>query len=229
MSSNIPPSSDDFHHEAAALLPWYVNGTLEAGEQAKVKTHVEQCPACRRELALLRVLAARIVAAPVPERSPRAAFGRLRETLPPREEAARAPRPRRRAGLGPGRMGRRAEFIRRFVPHLAVAATVLLLAAPAGWRHLARLAEPGFHTLADRAPVDEPGDLRVVFDPSVGESRIEALLRAVGGHRVGGVGPGDVYTIRLSGKTAGKPDVDAALAHLRRQDGVVFAEPILRP
>jgi hypothetical protein len=227
MSSNIPPSSDDFHREAAALLPWYVNGTLEAGEQAKVKTHVEQCPACRRELALLRVLAARVAAAPVPERSPRAAFGRLRETLPPREDAARALRPHRRASLR--WMGRRAGFIRRFAPHLALAATVLLLAAPAGWRHLTQLAEPEFHTLADRAPVGELGDLHVVFDRSIGESRIEALLRAVGGRRVGDIGPGEVYTIRLSGKTAGKPDVDAALAYLRRQDGVIFAEPILRP
>jgi len=33
------------------LLPWYVNGTLTANEQALVADHVAQCESCREELA----------------------------------------------------------------------------------------------------------------------------------------------------------------------------------
>lgn len=219
MTSNRPPSdadAQDEHDEVAALLPWYVNGTLDAEERAKVGRHVEDCPACRQELAALRALADRIAAAPVPRRSPEAAYARLRDTLAQREAAPRAPARR-------GRAGRRSAAVR-----WVIAAMVLLLLAPWGWRQLARLAEPSFRTLSGRTPAGEPGDVRVVFDRSMQPARIDALLEAVGGRRVGEPGPGGVYTIRLSGPAAGKPDLEAALAYLRAQEGVLLAEPVKR-
>jgi anti-sigma factor RsiW len=225
MTSNPPPESDDPHDAVAGLLPWYVNGTLECQERARVKAHLGQCPACRQELAVLRALADRVKATPVPERSPQAAFERLRASLPDREAAS--PRPARSERATPG-IARRPAFLRRYATRLALAATVLLLLAPLGWRQMARLTEPNFRTLSEPAPAAEQGDLRVVFDLSVEAPRIEAILRAVGGSRAGEPGPGGVYTIRLAGGKAGKAEIEAAMAYLRKQEGVLLAEPVER-
>ncbi|MEQ8234393.1 MAG: zf-HC2 domain-containing protein [Gammaproteobacteria bacterium] len=45
------------HAQAAALLPWYVNGTLAADERALVRTHLGECLVCRREAQRLGHLA----------------------------------------------------------------------------------------------------------------------------------------------------------------------------
>lgn len=37
--------------QATELLPWYLNGTLEAGELAGVRQHLETCASCREALA----------------------------------------------------------------------------------------------------------------------------------------------------------------------------------
>lgn len=44
------------HSDAAELLPWYVNGTLRGREREAVKTHLDQCPDCRAEIAEWTVL-----------------------------------------------------------------------------------------------------------------------------------------------------------------------------
>ncbi len=49
---------DPEHDEATALLPWLVNGTLDAGERARVERHLAECAACRHEVANLRALQA---------------------------------------------------------------------------------------------------------------------------------------------------------------------------
>lgn len=41
-------------HEAAVLLPWYVNGTLAPEERRSVDDHVAGCAVCARELVALR-------------------------------------------------------------------------------------------------------------------------------------------------------------------------------
>jgi hypothetical protein len=40
-----------------ALLPWYLNGTLEAAEEAQVRSHIASCPACARDLEHLSEIA----------------------------------------------------------------------------------------------------------------------------------------------------------------------------
>src|SRR5690242_18185653 len=48
------PSDDVEHSAATELLPWFVNGTLEPHEHARVARHLRDCLACNKELALLR-------------------------------------------------------------------------------------------------------------------------------------------------------------------------------
>ena len=48
---------DPAHREAGVLLPWYVNGTLDEAERARVERHVGECVACGREVEGQRRLA----------------------------------------------------------------------------------------------------------------------------------------------------------------------------
>ncbi|MEM7542421.1 MAG: S8 family serine peptidase [Pseudomonadota bacterium] len=49
----MPPS----HDEAFALLPWYLNETLEPSEKSLVQGHLHECLVCSRELQRLQTLA----------------------------------------------------------------------------------------------------------------------------------------------------------------------------
>lgn len=60
-------SCEDPIHE---LLPWYVNGTLEAGDMAQVGAHLQGCAACRTRVAALQGLAGSLAARPLPARLP---------------------------------------------------------------------------------------------------------------------------------------------------------------
>lgn len=46
--------------DIAKLLPWYVNGTLSRKEQEHVRSHLDDCPKCRREIEAMRWLSTRL-------------------------------------------------------------------------------------------------------------------------------------------------------------------------
>src|SRR5256885_10201097 len=73
------------HKVVDVLLPWFVNGTLEAEELALVQRHLGECPRCQQEVEWLRELHAACVAGEaMPGAS--AAFRKLRRQLEePRE------------------------------------------------------------------------------------------------------------------------------------------------
>lgn len=55
------------HELADALLPWFVNGTLDREERAMVESHAARCDECRENIALLeRVRNASAMGQPIP-------------------------------------------------------------------------------------------------------------------------------------------------------------------
>lgn len=46
-------TQDPIHRELELLLPWYVNGRLEAEEARQVEAHLAACPACQKEASQL--------------------------------------------------------------------------------------------------------------------------------------------------------------------------------
>ena len=105
------------HEELELLLPWYVNGTLEAAERAALDDHLAGCARCRAELAreegLVAVLRAAEDVAPAPHP---AQLARLMGRLDGEPRAERPPRRRRRRASprsGPAPRGRCAGPSRR--------------------------------------------------------------------------------------------------------------------
>src|SRR5690348_1761467 len=49
MKMGSKPEISDAHDEAAQLIPWLINGTLDAEEAASVRAHLAACPSCRAD------------------------------------------------------------------------------------------------------------------------------------------------------------------------------------
>jgi hypothetical protein len=207
--NGLNPHRPGEHEAVALLLPWYVNHSLEGEEQARVQAHLRHCLVCRRELMGLQTMAASLAEAPLLDLKPGAAYARFQRRLPPRAVAAPPVATRRR----------------RFRPSaprwLAAAAAMLLLALPLSLTWQAEQPTAGFRTLSDRPPAKTGGNLRLVFAPELPAERIAKLLQEVGGQVVDGPSAVGAYAVRLE-----RADPQAALAFLRRQEGVLLAEPI---
>lgn len=132
------------------LLPWYANTTLEAEERQYVKSHVDECASCRREL---QVLVSVIEAMP----SPRAAhdgappFSRLLDRINRQEQQARTWK--------------------------MVAAVLVLVIAVAAVALPAYLFEPRYRAVTDALPeTHDSVQLHVAFDASESAGTLTELL-----------------------------------------------------
>jgi hypothetical protein len=200
---------DPAHRDAVALLPWYVNGTLDGVEHARVEQHVRECLACHSELEAQRGLRelVRVQDAP-PALS--AALANMHARL---DQQSVRPWPvadslERVAGwLRPQWLAWVA-----LAQAVCIVALVSLLGARDGER---------FHTLSARsaAPVHTDAVV-VVFDGTTTQARIQALLRALDARIVDGPNTRGAYTLEVA---AGRQA--AVLDALAREPGVLFAQP----
>jgi anti-sigma factor RsiW len=231
MNLSKPRPPDHEHEDVFALLPWHITGTLENKEHARVEAHLSRCPICRCERAKLYALSERISRTPCPDLDPQAGYSRLLATVRQRERSESA-------ALRLGRFGRLRTRLRHLpvmaskpLARMALAIVLLLLIVPLSWHQWDRLTEPRFRTLADPSSIAalNQGDLRLVVEPGLGAERVDALLKAVDGSRVDMPGSAGVYTVRLAGGKDKHARIEAALTYLRRQPGVLLAEPTTGP
>ena len=141
------------HDEAWELLPWLVNGTLDAAERHSVETHVAGCTECRAEVEHCRGLADQVRSASVSP-SPH-----------PGPAASAAGRRRRSRGTGrpwPQPFAGHPRFVRGAL--LAQAAVILVLLALAFWPAVTTR-EPSYRTLSDVTTVAAPTqqEYRIIF------------------------------------------------------------------
>jgi anti-sigma factor RsiW len=204
---------DDLEHgRATELLPWLVNDTLRGGERVRVERHLAECVACRSEMEDLRALQASIAeddADPVVTH----AFSRLNARLD---------------GVRPGLsvkqiLGWIAAQWQQSRPWLrgAVIAQSAVLAVLIGVL-LAQSPPHYYRTLGTTPARAAAGDqIVVVFNASLRETELRSIILDLHARIVDGPSPTGAYTLELA-----QGEQRAALAKLRSEQAVVFAEPV---
>jgi len=198
MNGRILPFEDRRHGEAQRLLPWLANGRIEDSARDWLESHVAECQECERELNALRTLHAVFQhSAPPPAdttaaRHADAGWKRLR----PRLRSEPAPRmPAWRA------LQRQFQQAPRWMGAAVMAqALALLVLAVMLWRPESMA--PAYRTLG-AAPVAS-GNLVVVFDPQLAESRMRDLLRASDARIVDGPNDAGAYVLAVPPARVGK-------------------------
>jgi hypothetical protein len=207
----------DPHQQVQTLLPWYMNGTLDAGEVAAVEAHLAECAECRKDLAAERTIGQDMATIPLDvERGWAAMRSRIERTPAP----VVSPLPQDDTNVVPLRK----TWLQRSIPVrwalAAQAAAVVLMVG--GARLMSPLAtpEPLYHTLGS-APQAAPGNMVVIFRPDTIERDLRGAVVTSGAELVGGPTASDAYVLRVASTQR-----DTALTRLRTNAHVVLAEPI---
>ncbi len=201
------------HDAAIELLPWLVNESLRGSEREAVKAHATSCIICRRELAELEALQASVhamaVEAPAPDM---------------RRINARIDAQLERESFGRNLLA----GIRRFFEspwRAAFAAQSLALVAVATLWLQAGSDEPAFRTLSATESLPAGYYLRVVFDPTLDQASIDALLAGAGLGIAAGPSERGVFTVRFADASA-ETDRAALIETLQNDARVLFVQPV---
>jgi anti-sigma factor RsiW len=170
----MTPERDD---ETAALLPWYLNGTLGEAERQRVEAWLRAVPGRDAELAMWHAVQLQMRNAPAAPEFDELAWRRLRSQLP---------------GV------RRTSWLK-----VAAAASVLLIAG----LQTAILVrdDAGVHRPLSEAPLPDQWRLHVRFEESATLREIAALLDRHEAQFVSGPSALGLYTITVSRNAASAP------------------------
>lgn len=197
------------HDEAQELLPWLVNGTLDAADTRRVEAHLAECPECQAELAAERQLAAAIESSPIDSE---AAWERMERRL----EAAE--KPQFRSSAHPWR--RRVPIGWAIASPVAAAAAVALVMINVPAR---QPVEPQYRALG--APdVSRPANLIVQFQPSSRAGDVQSALQSVDARLVDGPTETGAYLLHVD-----EAKRELALKQLRDNQAISLAQPIDGP
>jgi hypothetical protein len=244
---NRPTTVEGCADDAASLLPWFVNETLSAEDRGRVEAHIADCALCRAELAAerrIRTLLRKPEAVQaVPQLGLRKLLSRIDEERPLAEgqhavadvtpvHATHMAHPAPAPGLTRARRARR-PWRTALTPWLAAAVVVeaiglgVLGAQSAHQRN--GLESASYSTMTAIAPsvTDGPG-FRVVFTPGMTLIELRDVLRAQRLVVVAGPSEAGVFTLRLAGGATDAGASADALATLRADPRVRFAEPVAR-
>ena len=219
MSGKLLQFAGNAHDESMRLLPWLLNGTLDADERAFVEGHLKDCTRCRSELETLRGVQAACERID-DDSPPPAAFARLRARIDASEPSAISSWRARLSALADG--WRRAPG---WLRGLAWVQAVVLLAVVAGWslRGPPAPSQPAYRTLGSGAATVAalPGEARLllVFAPETDQGSTRRLLRATGARIVDGPSDAGAYVVAVDARRAA-----AARDALRAADGVQLVE-----
>jgi hypothetical protein len=231
---NTPDAHDrDGHDEICLLLPWYVNGTLDPPESARVSAHLLGCRGCRAELAAQRELRAQIKAPPAMEAlDANVALGhfmaRIRDDFPSVRQASAVTEHASRHGLGallnwftlPGQ---------RSLAWAGAAGLLAVAVLPLVYDFRSAGRPNIFHTAANPGSFAkfEANDIRVVFAQPLTAEAIQSIVEPLQGRLVDGPsGPG-IYTIRFDVRDPSPDFLAERLDRLRARKDVAFAEPAI--
>ncbi len=191
------------HNELKTLLPWFLNGSLNEGEQSRMAEHLKQCKQCQQDARDLVQIARRFHPkkdlAPVTEAARRSAADFM-TTLD-----AATPRPRRNAI--------RLTTAAALLGCLALGLTLLLPPQDA------------YRTLGTSISGSNRDVVQIVFSATATEQSIREVLLANEKEVLSGPTRQGVYRVALGEDQR----AEIVVARLRNHPDVIFAEHEVRP
>lgn len=211
--SNIVKLHGNPHERTQMLLPWYVNGTLDAAESAMVEAHLVECAECRTELEIEQGMCRQVGGLAMDVEQGWAAMRRRLEEAPPQ-----APVPVRTGGRVIPLLKRPVAVGWAIMGQLAAAALVLI--AVTSLRQAPT--EPAYHALGS-ADMAGAGNLVVLFRPDTSENDMRRLLDGTRARVVEGPLASGAWVLRVDDAQR-----EAAVTRLRVSPRILLAEPIDR-
>ena len=202
------------HEQAAELLPWLINDSLNADESEDVLDHARSCVICRRELDELERLRDSIVSSStaVPSPDMRNINSRI-DALIDRQNWGRVLISRARETLkSPWR--------------IAVLAQSVLIVVLASFLLLPEGDNGEFTTLTEPGDLPSGSYVRVVFSPELARSELLIFLNGFELAIVDGPSSRGVYTLGLAASMS-LQDRDRLVLFLQGDPRVLFAQPVL--
>jgi hypothetical protein len=229
---NPEPTDFDPYPCATELIPWYVNGTLEATAAARVGAHLKGCEGCRREyegqLRLFEAMQtdATLVFAAEPS------FQKLMTRIGTHEDAGELARgaplvapaapavTTLRSGRAPGRAA-------RWLAAAAVLEGLVLGYGAWSWHAYSATAQSPYVTLTSPAASYRDGPrIRIVFRSGLSIQSLGVMLHKAGAHIIDGPTDSNVYTLGFTGSDLTSEVIQQRAAVLRASSDVLFAEPL---
>ncbi len=217
MEREVSTPDEREHASMTELLPWYVNGTLDDPERARMEMHLRACPLCRADLNLERQVHDLLAAETPIDYIPAASLKRLQGRLDGLgvDAGAKAPVP-----------AIRRETKQSIQWHRAVAASTAILTLAVGflaadrWMRSGTPALANYHTVTSVRPIPPGEAIRAVFAPTITLVELQTLLDESQLRIVAGPTEAGVYSLA---PTSARP-IESSLRTLRQNAAVRFAE-----
>jgi Putative zinc-finger len=220
MTNSYRTDNSAEHHEVSALIPWYVNETLDERQRQRVESHLTQCAGCRDDLAVQGRICEAIDAQPAVDYMPVASLKRLQARL----DAQRADASAAHLSAPELQTRRTAPWHGWMAASVAgVALAVGLLAADRWLQSEARLTQPSYRTVTNSTPRPQGEVIRAVFSPNTTLVDLQTILDEAQLRIVSGPTEAGVYSLASNSTLT----VRASLALLRQHSTVRFAEGTL--
>jgi hypothetical protein len=215
------------HGECWNLLPWIANESAAARDVARVEAHLRECQECRQELEFQRQLRNAIRAEDAVVLAPQTSLQKLMQRIDTVDDIADDSEP---APAGAEAMPRRKPALgARWLPIAAAVQGIVITGLLAAmWMQSSDTLNDARYTvlLAHDKPVAHGQVIRVVFAGDVALDDMNRVLRSIDAQIIAGPSEAGVYTLGLAAGAQDEPGVNRALAQLRADSHVRFAELI---
>ena len=227
MNSDHPNGPLGAHGECWNLLPWIANESAAAKDTARVEEHLRGCRECQEELEFQRQLREAIRSEEAIVLAPQTSLNKLMQridSIDVDDEEAAPPVP-----LAPV-ITRREPARMRWLPIAAAVQGVAIAGLlSALWLQSRDDLTAGRYSVLTTPTAAVAGGpvIRVVFGGNVALEDMNRVLRSIDAQIIAGPSEAGVYTLGLASGAADKSGVEKAIAQLRADSRVKFAEPAL--
>lgn len=218
------------HGECWNLLPWIANESAAAKDAARIEAHLRGCRECQEELEYQRQLRNAIRSEEAVVLAPQTSLQKLMQRIDTVEDVEDEPEAEAAPAAVIALPRREPARWSRWLPIAAAIQGIVITGLLAAlWMQSSDTLTDARYTmlLTPEQPVAHGQVIRVVFSGDVALDDMNRMLRSIDAQVISGPSKADVYTLGLVAGADDQSEVDEALAQLRADRHVRFAELVV--